>query len=213
MLPLLISVIPFGLILGALSADKGLSPLETTLMSGLVFAGSAHSSPRGCGSIRSGPRHRGQHGADQFAPSADGRGAGIPYAPVRPRPGYVALFFLADEIWATALRRTTEGPLTPAYYFGLAIPFYISWLFWTTLGALIGGVITHPERYGFDFAFAAVFLVVLFGLWKHQRRLLPIIASAAAALIVWKLAPGVWYIFAGGLAGTSAAILTAGREP
>ena len=53
--------------------------------------------------------------------------------------------------------------------------------------------------------------MVLFGLWKHQRRLLPIIASAAAALIVWKLVPGVWYIFAGGLAGTSAAILTAGR--
>jgi len=41
LLPLLISVIPFGLILGALSADKGLSPLETMLMSGLVFAGSA----------------------------------------------------------------------------------------------------------------------------------------------------------------------------
>jgi len=58
------------------------------------------------------------------------------------------------------------------------------------LGTLIGGVIAHPERYGFDFAFAAVFLVVLFGLWKHQRRLLPIIASAAAALIVWKLVPG-----------------------
>jgi len=81
------------------------------------------------------------------------------------------------------------------------------------LGALIGGVITHPERYGFDFAFAAVFLVVLFGLWKHQRRLLPIVASAAAALLVWKLSPGVWYIFAGGLAGTSAAIVTAGRQP
>jgi len=41
MLPLLISVIPFGLILGALSTDKGLSPLESTLMSALVFAGSA----------------------------------------------------------------------------------------------------------------------------------------------------------------------------
>ena len=41
MLPLLISVIPFGLILGALSADKGMSLLELTLMSGLVFAGSA----------------------------------------------------------------------------------------------------------------------------------------------------------------------------
>ena len=214
MLPLLISVIPFGLILGALSADKGMSPLESMLMSGLVFAGSAQFVAAGlwqhplpvlaivASTALINSRHLLMGAALESHMRQFGR-----------VPGYVALFFLADEIWATALRRTTEGPLTSAYYFGLAIPFYISWLFWTTLGALIGGVITHPERYGFDFAFAAVFLVVLFGLWKHQRRLLPIVASAAAALIVWKLVPGVWYIFAGGLAGTSAAILTAGRAP
>ena len=213
MLPLLISVIPFGLILGALSADKGLSPLETILMSGLVFAGSAQFVAAGLW----------QHPLPVLAIVASTAlinsrhllmGAALEshmrlFGRVR---GYIALFFLADEIWATALRRTTEGPLTPAYYFGLAIPFYISWLFWTTLGALIGGVITHPERYGFDFAFATVFLVVLFGLWKPQRRLLPIVASAAAALLVWKLVPGVWYIFAGGLAGTAAATVTAGSK-
>ena len=41
MLPFLVGIIPFGLILGAISAERGLSPLETTLMSALVFAGSA----------------------------------------------------------------------------------------------------------------------------------------------------------------------------
>ena len=215
MLPLLISVIPFGLILGALSVDRGLSPLESMLMSGMVFAGSAQFVAAGLWQhpipilaiVASTALINSRHLLMGAALESHMRGFGRV-------PGYVALFFLADEIWATALRRTIEGPLTPAYYFGLAIPFYVSWLFWTTLGALIGSAIAHPERYGFDFAFAAVFLVVLFGLWKHQRRLLPIVASAAAALIVWKLTPGgVWYIFAGGLAGTSAAILTAGRAP
>jgi 4-azaleucine resistance transporter AzlC len=213
MLPLLISVIPFGLILGALSSDKGLSPLESTLMSALVFAGSAQFVAAGLWQhplpflaiVASTALINSRHLLMGAALESHMRQFG------RAR-SYIALFFLADEIWATALRRTTEGPLTSAYYFGLAIPFYISWLFWTTLGALIGGAIAHPERYGFDFAFAAVFLVVLFGLWKHQRRLLPIVASAAAALLVWRLVPGVWYIFAGGFAGTAAATVAAGSK-
>ncbi len=40
-IPAVVAVIPFGLLLGALAAQKGLSPLEVGLMSGLVFAGSA----------------------------------------------------------------------------------------------------------------------------------------------------------------------------
>jgi 4-azaleucine resistance transporter AzlC len=209
MLPLLISVIPFALILGAVTADKGLSPLETALMSGVVFAGSAQFVAAGlwhhpvpilvivASTALINSRHLLMGAAIEPYMRGFGRGQ-----------GYLALFFLADEIWATALRRAAEGPLTPAYYFGLAMPFYLSWLFWTTLGALVGSVIAHPERYGFDFAFTAVFLVILFGLWKHQRRLLPIAVSAAVALAVWKLVPGVWYIFAGGLAGTAAGALS-----
>lgn len=213
MLPLLISVIPFALILGAVVADKGLSPLEMLVMSGLVFAGSAQFVATGLWQhpvpilviVASTALINSRHLLMGAALEPHMRGFG------RAR-SYLALFFLADEIWATALRRAADGPLTPAYYFGLAVPFYVSWLFWTMLGTLVGGVIAHPERYGFDFAFAAVFLVILFGLWRHQRRLLPIAASAAVALAVWKLVPGVWYIFAGGLAGTGAAALTA-RPP
>ncbi|MGD9744094.1 MAG: AzlC family ABC transporter permease, partial [Dongiaceae bacterium] len=41
MLPLLVGVIPFGLILGALAAEKGFGPLEMALMSATVFAGAS----------------------------------------------------------------------------------------------------------------------------------------------------------------------------
>src|SRR3546814_17714512 len=37
-LPLLVAVVPFGLLLGTLAAQKGLSPLETALMGATVFA-------------------------------------------------------------------------------------------------------------------------------------------------------------------------------
>ena len=113
MLPLLISVIPFGLILGALSADKGMSPLESMLMSGLVFAGSAQFVAAGlwehpipllvivASTALINSRHLLMGAALESHMRQFGRA-----------PGYIALFFLADEIWATALRRTTEAPLT-----------------------------------------------------------------------------------------------------
>src|SRR3546814_16094163 len=40
-LPLLVAVVPFGLLLGTLAAQKGLSPLETALMGATVFAGAS----------------------------------------------------------------------------------------------------------------------------------------------------------------------------
>jgi 4-azaleucine resistance transporter AzlC len=210
MLPFLVGIIPFGLILGTISADKGLSPLETALMSALVFAGSSQLVAVGlwlhpipilaiiASTALINARHLLMGGviAPHMEKFAQGR-------------AYVALFFLADEIWAIALRRSSEALLTPAYYTGLALPLYLSWVFWTTLGNLVGGIIRHPERYGFDFAFTAVFLVILFGYWRRQRKILPIAASAAAALLTWRLFPGVWYVFAGGLAGTAAAAVAA----
>ena len=37
--PILVAAVPIGLVFGAVAASKGLSPLETTLMSAMVFAG------------------------------------------------------------------------------------------------------------------------------------------------------------------------------
>jgi len=210
MLPLLIACIPFALILGALAAGKGISPAETTLMSALVFAGSAQLIAIGLW----------QHPIPALVIVASTAMVNLrhllmsaaigPYmGRFGPRRSYVALYFLADEIWAVALRRAAEGQLTPAFYFGQAIPFYLSWLMWTTVGNLIGGVIPDPRRYGFDFAFAAVFLVILFGLWRGRRSAAPILVSALTSLVCWKFLPGVWYIFVAGIAGTAAAAILA----
>jgi 4-azaleucine resistance transporter AzlC len=213
MLPLLIAVIPFALIMGALCAEKGMSPLETALMGALVFAGSSQFVAAGlwqhpipmlaiiAGTALINSRHLLMSAA--LAPNIGAFG--------RPR-AYLALFFMADENWAMAMRRAAAEPLTPSYYFGLSVPFYLSWVLWTTVGNLLGGVIADPKRFGFDFAFAAVFLVILLSLNKARRNLLPIAVSAAAALVAWRLLPGSAYIFVGGLAGTVAGAI-AGKRP
>jgi predicted branched-subunit amino acid permease len=115
---------------------------------------------------------------------------------------------MADEIWAMAMRRAGRGRLTPAYYFGLATFFYLSWVFWTGLGTVVGAIIRDPARYGFDFAFTAVFLILIVGLWRGRRSIAPLAASAIVALAAHAWLPGVWYIVLGGAAGVLAAALS-----
>ena len=206
MLPLLIAVVPFALIMGALCAQKGMSALETALMGALVFAGSSQFVAAGlwqhpipmlaivASTALINSRHLLMGAA--LAPSMGAFG--------RPR-SYLALFFMADEIQAMVF--AAAGHLTASYSLGLSVPFYLSWVLWTTIGNLIGGVIADPKRFGFDFAFAAVFLVILLSLNKARRNLLPVAVSAAAALAAWKFLPGSAYIFVGGLAGTLAGAL------
>jgi 4-azaleucine resistance transporter AzlC len=210
MLPLMLAGIPFALILGTTAADKGISPAETTLMGAFIFAGSAQFIAVGLWThpipalviIASTAMINLRHLLMSAA-------IGPQMGRFGPRQSYLALFFLADEIWAVALRRAAEGRLTPAYYFGQSLPFYVSWIFWSTLGNVVGGAIADPRRYGFDYAFVAVFLVIVFGFWRQSRNFAPILASALAALLAWKFLPGVWYIFIGGIAGTAAAVVLA----
>lgn len=213
-LPLLIGCIPFALIYGTNAALKGLSGLETGLMSLMVFAGSSQFVAV---EIWRDPvplllivattamvniRHLLMSAA--LAP-AMGR-----FGPLR---AYGALFFLADEIWAIAMRRATEGRFTPAYYAGLFASFYLSWAFWGVVGHRLGAAVIDPARFGFDFAFTAVFIVILRGLWRGKASLAPLLASVSVAILAYAFLPGVWYIFLGGLSGILAGGLMALRRP
>jgi branched chain amino acid efflux pump len=208
MLPLLVGMVPFALLLGALGAEKGYDPLAMALMSATVFAGSAQVVAIG---LWQDPlpvvtivlttalvnlRHLPMSAA--LGPSLDRFGPRLPFA---------ALFLMADEIWAVAMRAARGGSLSPAYYAGLAIPFYINWIFWSTLGTVAGRVIADPQRYGFDFAFIAVFIVLIRGFWRGRPSVPPVLASVVGALVAARLLPGVWYILVGTAAGMLAAAL------
>lgn len=213
MLPIAASAVPFGLLFGGLAAQAGLSPIETGLMSGLVFAGSAQFLAI-------------QIWADPVpiavltltALMVNLRhvlmGAAIaPYMGRWPRRRtWLALHFLADEIWALALRRAIGGELGPAYYAGLAATLFATWVLTTVAGSLVGALLEDPVRYGFDFAFAAIFLVLLRSLWQGSRSLYPWAASAVSAILAHLLLPSPWYILAGGLAGTFVGALQGDRD-
>jgi 4-azaleucine resistance transporter AzlC len=202
--PVLIGVAAYGLLFGSLARQAGLAPVEIAVMSTTVFAGGSQfvaielwSTPLPVATIVAAVlivnlRHV-LMGAS-IAPAIAGWPAWQSYA---------ALFFLADESWALASRRSLERPLTLAYYLGLAIPLVLVWVAATTLGTLGGHLVADPAAYGIDFAFTAVFLTLLTGLWQGRASLAPWTASALVAFTVHLVTPGVWTIVGGALTGAA----------
>lgn len=206
--PIVVSVVLYGALFGAIAAQAGLSPLEVGLMSALVFTGAGQfvavelwTSPAAVGTLAFatllvGLRHTLMSAA--LAPALSQVSAGRAYG---------ALFFMVDEAWALSIRRVGEGRFSMAYYFGLCMPAYVSWLTSTVAGALLGSLVADPARYGLDVVFAAVFVVLIAGLWRGRGDLLPWAASGGAAVVAYSLIPGSWYIFIGAVVGIAAAAI------
>lgn len=212
--PLIVAVVPVGLVFGTVAATKGLSPLEITLMSALVFAGGsqfvamdiwthpASWASLGLAALMVNVRH--------VLMSAS---IGAKMDGFRPAKRYLSLLFLADEIWAMAEFRAREARLTPGYFAGIVAPFYSAWVLASLAGALLGQLIGEPAAYGLDFAFPALFIVLVTGFWKGRETGLVLAASALCALAVHQLVPGVWYIAAGAAGGlVTAALAWRGEE-
>lgn len=205
-LPVLIAAAPIGVLWGTLAAGKGLSPFETWLMSASVFAGAAQFVAIG---IWSDPvpwalltftalivniRHV------LMGASLSRHMVGIDR-----RWHAFMMFLMADENWAFSERRAPRVPLTPGYYFGLAVPMWLTWSFASLFGAIVGRSFGDPATYGFDFAFSAMFIGILAGFWKGSRTGAVLGASAIAAALAKLYVPGAWYIVIGGIVGVSVA--------
>lgn len=214
LLPVVVSAAPFALLLGSLAAQKGLGAGEVLLMSATVFAGGSQfvaidlwGTPLAVAGIVLATLLVNLRHVLMGAAIA-------PHLAHWPRArAYGALFLLADEIWALSLRRGTRIRLGPVYYLALSVPLYLTWCACTTLGARFGHLIEDPAAWGFDFAFAAIFLCLLVSLWQGPRRGLPWVVSAAVAVAAHSLLPGVWYILLGAATGAAMGALLADPEP
>lgn len=201
-LPAMAAATPFAFLLGALAADRGFSPVEAGLMSAFVFAGSAQfialdtwQSPApwlliGIATFVVNLRH-----VFMSASILRSMGSFSPFKRIS------ALFLLADEIWAFAEARASERRLTPAFYAGLAVLFYINWVVSTLLGALAGNLISDPRAFGFDFAFTAIFIGLVMGFRNRPGFAPTVFSSAITATAVHLIYPGPVSIVAGALAG------------
>jgi 4-azaleucine resistance transporter AzlC len=115
---------------------------------------------------------------------------------------YGSAFFLFDETWALTHREADTGGRDRGFLLGCGLVLWFAWVAGGALGALAGGRVPDPTRWGLDFAATAVFLALLTGMWRGGRDLLPWLVAALVALAAARWLPGQWYILLGGLAGS-----------
>ena len=203
LVPVAISGFAIGLVFGVLARQAGVGIVETVLMSALVFSGAAQflvlglwATPLPVATIVLttlvvGLRHL-LMGA-----------ALAPWFAKLPRPkAYASVFFMADENWALTMSGFSRGRRDAAFLIGGGLLMFLSWTSSTLIGRTLGGAVRDPAQWGLDFAFTAVFLALLVGMWKGTSDLLPWAVAAAVAVAGHALLPGQWYILLGGLAGS-----------
>ena len=210
--PTVAAAVPFALILGQQATAKGLTPAEMLAMSSIVFAGSSQLIAVGLWSMPApiaalalmaflvNLRHT------LMGASLSGKIAHFG------RLRWLAAFLLTDEAWALSERRALDQPISRTFYFTVGLTLFIFWQTASLIGTVFGARLEHPEAWGLDFAFPAIFIALALGFWKGARRTGPVlVASAVVAVAVHATVPGAWYVIAGAVAGIAAAVITAPR--
>ena len=203
--PIAISGSAIGLVFGTLAGQAGLGAGEAALMSALVFSGAAQfvvlglwTAPLPVASIVLttlvvGLRHL-------LMSAALG-----PAFSKLPRPkAYGSVFFMADENWALTMGEFAKGRRDGAFLIGGGVLMLLAWSVSTLIGGVFGSAVEDPARWGLDFAFTAVFLALISGMWKGRADMLPWTVAAVVAVAAYQWLPGQWYILLGGLAGSLA---------
>jgi len=208
-LPVAVSIAAYGLVWGVLAGQAGLSVLEVALMSGLVYAGSSQFVALDLWSPRALPV-----ASIIIATAVINLRMLLMTATLRPlfagTPRWratLSMFLVSDEVWAMTMAQSAKGAGSTAFMLGAGALAWLAWTGSTLIGRVLGAVIVDPSTYGLDFAFSAVFLALLFSLWRGRGDLVPWVVGALLAILTAHYVPGQWYVIVGGLGGSLAGAL------
>lgn len=213
MAPLSLFVVAFGLAFGVAAVQRGLSDLETLLMSALVFAGAAQFAALELW----GPEiPLVALTASTFAINARHLLMGaslypwLRHLPARQR--YLSLTVMSDSNWAMAADDYRRGERNAGMLAGGGLALWLAWLLGTLIGVIFGSGITDPERYGLDVIMGCFLLSMLVGGARQLSILLPWSVAALATLAALHWLPPHSHVIAGGLAGGLAGLLLPGHD-
>jgi 4-azaleucine resistance transporter AzlC len=203
-IPIAISAFAIGIVFGVLARQAKLSVLDALLMSALVYAGASQFVALSLWTVIPFPvttiilttfivnmRHL-----------LMGASLRPWFSKLSPLKIYSSVFFMVDESWALTMSDFAKGGRDAGFLLGSGFILYIAWVSSAVIGRTVGAWIQNPAQWGLDFAFTAVFIALLVGMWKGKSNLLPWAVAAIVAVAAAHLLPGKWYILLGGITGS-----------
>jgi 4-azaleucine resistance transporter AzlC len=215
-IPMIVGILPFGLIYGALASLAGLSLGQALGMSLLVYAGSAQFIAISLLTLGSGMlvillttlvvnlRHVLYSAALQ------------PYVGKLSQRWRVPLAFgLTDETFAVVQRRYLARGMTEHgqwYHAGVALALYLSWVSSSLVGALFGQSVPNLAGWGLDFAMLATFIGIVVPALRNQPQIAAALVAGAVALLchAWPYKLG---LMAAALSGIAVGVWLERRKP
>lgn len=215
-IPMIVGILPFGLIYGALASLAGLSLGQALGMSLLVYAGSAQFIAISLLTLGSGAvvillttlvvnlRHVLYSAALQ------------PYVGRLSQRWRVPLAFgLTDETFAVVQRRYLARGMTDHgqwYHAGVALALYLSWVSSSLVGALFGQSVPNLAGWGLDFAMLATFIGIVVPALRNQPQIAAALVAGAVALLchTWPYKLG---LMAAALSGIAVGVWLERRKP
>lgn len=204
--PMLVGIVPFGLVAGAAPIAAGLDVAHAVGMSTLMFAGASQLAVA---------EVLGSHGS---APVAVVTAliinlrmvlysASLAPALARETLGrrLQISYFLVDQVYALSVIRwdgTDDRRLRVPYYMAMALLLWVSWQITTVVGALVGARL--PDSVPLDFAVPLVFLVLLVPVLERRPSVVAAATGGAMAVAAAELGAGRLAIVVGAVCGIAA---------
>jgi 4-azaleucine resistance transporter AzlC len=200
--PIFVTAIVVGIAFGLTARQSGLSIVETSATSVIVFAGAAQFVMVDL--LRTGTpvpiivltvlllnaRHLLMAAAIR------------PFVQVASIPRRFGLaYVLTDEAFAMGIGWFRRGHRDLAYYAVFSTLLWCSWNMGTLLGAIFGAGVQDPQRFGIDFAITAVFVaIVAIGVRHRADVAVALVAALVAAALRLAGASAIAVVVAGALA-------------
>ncbi|WEX11359.1 AzlC family ABC transporter permease [Chelativorans sp. AA-79] len=201
--PVVLAVVPFGLLFGALALEHGLSTFEAVLMSAAIYAGASQMVGIDLFGTKIAPWVIVLSiVAVNFRHVLYSATIGRHLAHWTPLQRLVGFFFLVDPQFAEAEQRVERRqPVSFAWYMGLALPVYLCWVTESWLGALFGRFIPDARTFGLDFILPIYFLAMVMSFRKRPLWLPVVGISAVVSIIAYRTVGSPWHVSIGALAG------------
>lgn len=195
-IPVMIGVTPFGITCGLMGLTAGLTPVETVLMSAMVFAGASQFI--GITMVGAGITGWGIIVFTTLLINLRHLLMGVSLAPYMSKLSFLKQtglsFFLTDESYALTISRIKEKEYSAGYQTVTSLSLYATWLLSTLAGVILGSYIPDPLAWGLDFAMPVTFLALLMPMLTDKISMTVCIVSAVTTVISYIFLPGKWYI-------------------